>query len=68
VNGDYLGEELHYHIDKQAFFHILGFLDCFAERYSWDPGDFSEYLLRLGTSADWLPYSHQTEAWKPQSK
>jgi len=68
LNGDYIGEELHYHIGKQSFYHLLGFLDCFSRRYDWDEGSSSEYLLRLGNRADWLPYRHQMEAWKQKLK
>jgi hypothetical protein len=68
LNGDYIGEDLHYQIDGQAFYHLLGFLDCFSDRYGWESGSATEYLLRLGTRADWLPYKHQMEAWQPLSK
>ena len=68
LNGDYFGEELHWQIGKQAFCHLLYFLDCFSERYEWEPGSALEYLLRLGTRADWMPYQHQTEAWKEKSE
>jgi hypothetical protein len=26
LNGDYIGEELHFEIGPQAFYHLLGFL------------------------------------------
>lgn len=68
LNGDYIGEELHYEINKQSFYHFLGFLDCFASRYNWESGSASEYLLRLGSSSDWLPFRHQIESWKEKSK
>lgn len=63
LNGDYVGEELHYQIGPQGFYHLLGFLDTFSDRYSWEPGSANEYLLRLGRRADWAPYQHQTESW-----
>ena len=63
LNGDYVGEELHYQIGPQGFYHLLGFLDTFTERYRWEPGTANEYLLRLGSRADWAPYGHQMEGW-----
>ena len=68
LNGDYVGGELHYHIGKQAFYHLLGFIECFSAGYNWDEGSASEYLMRLGSKADWLPYRHQMEAWRIKSK
>lgn len=65
INGDYLGEELHHQIGKQAFCHLLGFLDCFSERYQWEQGTGSEYLLRLGQPSEWLPFRHQIAGFKP---
>ena len=68
LNGDFIGEELHYMLSRQAFFHLLGFLECFSKRYKWEPNSASEYLIRLGMRAEWLPYLHQVEAWKEFSK
>lgn len=63
LNGDYIGEELHYQIGDQAFYHLLGFLDTFSDRYSWEPGSANEYLLRLSSRSRWAPFQHQTERW-----
>lgn len=63
LNGDYIGEELHYQIGDQAFYHLLGFLDTFSERYSWEPGTANEYLLRLSGRSRWAPFRHQIESW-----
>jgi len=51
-------------IGHQAFFHLLGLLDRFSEKYQWEPGSANEYLMRLGSRADWLPFSHQCSGWK----
>lgn len=67
MNGDYLGESLSHHLPSQAFFHLLGFLDRFSERYEWEPGTAHEYLARLGSRADWLPFSHQLQGWVESS-
>ena len=64
VNGDYLGEELNREIGNQAFFHFLGFLERFSIRYEWEQGTANEYLMRLGSRADWAPYSHQLKGWE----
>ncbi len=66
LNGDYLGEELHYHITKKAYYHLLGFLDTFSERYEWDSA--SEYLLRLGKQSEWMPFKQQIKSWEKRSK
>lgn len=67
MNGDYLGESLSHHLPNQAFFHLLGFLDRFSERYEWESGTAHEYLARLGSRADWLPFSHQLQGWVESS-
>jgi hypothetical protein len=66
LNGDFIGEELHYLIPSQAFFHLLCFLQEFANKYGFDENSASEYLLRLGTRSTWLPYSHQMSGWKKE--
>ena len=53
---------------KQAFFHLLGFLDRFSERYEWEPGTAHEYLARLWTRADWQPFPHQMGGWVESSR
>lgn len=68
LNGDYLGESLAHNLPKQAFFHLLGFLDRFSERYQWESETAHEYLLRLGRCADWLPFSHQLQGWVESSR
>lgn len=68
LNGDFIGEELHWQIGKQGFYHLLGFLDCFSDRYQWEAGIASEYLMRLGSRSDWLPFRHQIESWKERAQ
>ena len=67
MNGDYLGESLSHHLPNQAFFHLLGFLDRFSERYEWEPGTAHEYLARLGSRSEWQPFSHQLQGWVESS-
>src|SRR6516164_4395579 len=56
-NGDFIGEYLWCQVSPQAFFHLLGFLEYFAKRYSWEPGSASEYLRRL--PFDWERFNEQ---------
>lgn len=60
---DYIGGTLHYEIGAQAFYHFLGFLEEFSDRYEWEQGAATEYLLRLGRRSDWTPYFHQVQGW-----
>ena len=59
VNGDYVGEQLHWDIGNRAFFHLLGFLDQFSEKYQWEPGTAREYVARLLTEDEWKPFSQE---------
>jgi hypothetical protein len=68
LNGDYIGEALAHQLGNQGFFHFLGFLDRFSERYQWEPGIAHEYIARLGTRANWLPYKHQMGGWIESSR
>lgn len=63
-NGDFIGEDLWCQVDRQTFYHLLGFLEYFADRYSWDEGSASEYLLRLGSQQDWEPFNKQMLDWQ----
>lgn len=67
-NGDFIGEELPHIIPDQAFYHLLGFLQEFANKYGFDENSASEYLLRLGTRSTWLPYKHQMTGWKKRKE
>lgn len=64
LNGDYVGEQLWSEVSPQAYFHFLGFLDRFSERYNWEPGSAHEYIARLFRPKEVRPFSHQMEAWK----
>lgn len=59
INGDYIEEQLHWDISNRAFFHLLGFLDQFSEKYQWEPGSAREYILRLFSEDDWKPFSQE---------
>lgn len=68
INGDYIGEELHRLLPNQAFYHFIGFLQQFGDKYGVDEDFASEYLARIGNRSLWLPYKHQTEGWKEAKK
>lgn len=59
MNGDYIGEQLHWDIGIRAFFHLLGFLDQFSEKYRWEPGTAYEYVARLLSKDEWEPFSQE---------
>jgi len=59
INGDYIGEQLHWDISSRAYFHLLGFLDQFSEKYQWEPGSAREYVSRLFTEDEWKPFSQE---------
>ena len=63
-NGDFIGEELWSLVDRQTFYHLLGFLTYFAEQYGWNDNSANEYLLRLGSRADWAPFRDQMTGWQ----
>lgn len=59
INGDYIGEQLHWDISSRAYFHLLCFLDQFSEKYQWEPGSAREYVSRLFTEDKWKPFSEE---------
>lgn len=59
INGDYICEQLHWDIGNRAFFHLLGFLDQFSEKYQWEPGSAREYASRLFTADEWKAFSQE---------
>lgn len=64
LNGDYIGEQLWNEVSPQAYFHFLGFLDRFSERYNWQSGSAHEYIARLFRPREVRPFAQQMEAWK----
>lgn len=59
INGDYIGEQLHWDISRRAYFHLLGFLDQFSEKYQWEPGSAREYVARIFAEDEWKPFSEE---------
>ena len=64
LNGDYLGECAHRELSNKAFYHLLGFVEQFSRRYSWDEGSISEYLGRLPPVERWEELSKEMADWK----
>jgi hypothetical protein len=64
LSGDLIGGCLFAQLDRQAFYHLLGFLDHFMQHYDWDECAADEYLLRLGSRHEWAPFQHQMAGWR----
>lgn len=67
LNGDYIGEELHYDMSDKAFYHFLGFLNDFDDKYNWEQSA-SEYIARLSSRETWQPFSEQMQQWNKPTK
>ncbi len=61
-NGDFIGEDLWCQVDPQTYFHLLGFLEYFANHYGWEPGSASEYLGCLGVNCG--QFNEQMKGWR----
>jgi hypothetical protein len=69
LNGDYIGEELHWQLSRMSYFHLMGSFRLLIERYTFDePEEISEYLLRLALAKEWEIYSSQMNEWVPPEK
>lgn len=55
-NRDFIGEELHWKLNRATFYHLLGLFDEFSHRYSWQRGSASQYLLRIAPREEWPSY------------
>lgn len=64
-NRDFIGEELHWLVNRSTFYHLLGFLDVFSDRYSWEMGIAKEYLLRIAPRDEWPNYLDEPSEDKP---
>jgi hypothetical protein len=63
LNGDYLGEMAHMELPERAFYHLLGFVEQFSTKYSWEKGIISEYLGRLPPVERWYALAEETSDW-----
>jgi hypothetical protein len=62
-NKDYIGEHALWELGDRGYYHLLGFLQEFSDRYSWESGSASEYLLRLADREQWVPYKREMSEW-----
>lgn len=63
LNGDYLGEMAHWELSERGFYHLLGFIEQFSIRYSWEKGSISEYLGRLPPVERWKALAEEIKDW-----
>ncbi len=63
LNGDYLGERAHWELSERGFYHLLGFVEQLAIRYSWEEGSISEYLGRLPPVDRWKTLAEEIKDW-----
>lgn len=63
LNGDYLGEMAHWELSEKGFYHLLGFVEEFSVRYSWEKGSISEYLGRLPPVERWKALAEEIRGW-----
>jgi cytochrome c oxidase assembly protein Cox11 len=61
-NEDVVGAPMYYNLGPKGYYHFLGMIKCFSEKY--DEVYPEEYLLRLGITSDWKQYSDQIAEWK----
>lgn len=67
-NRDFIGEELHWILNRATFYHLLGLFDEFSDRYTWEMGSAKEYLLRIAPSDEWPNYMDEaTVIPKPEA-
>ena len=63
LNGDYLGERAHWELSEKGFYHLLGLVEQFSIRYSWEKGSISEYLGRLPPVERWKALAEEIRDW-----
>ena len=66
-NHDFIGEELHWKLSRSTFYHLLGLLDEFSHRYSWERGSATQYLLRIAPREEWPSHDDPAPA-RPDPK
>ena len=61
--GDFFGKQAYWQLTERGFFHLLGFVEQFSCRYSWDKGTISEYLGRSPPVDRWKALSREIQNW-----
>jgi hypothetical protein len=57
-------EEIRWEMSDRALFHLLGFIESFSKKGTWQPGDIGEYLGRMPPCETWQELSQEMENWK----
>lgn len=68
LNGDYFGEMAHWELSERAFYHLLGLVEQFSIRYSWESGSASEYFGRLPPVDRWKALAKEIRHWNWRSE
>jgi hypothetical protein len=67
INGDYVGEGLHWDIGAEAYFHFIGILAWLARNNAYqESGEVIEYALRGLSPEDRERFQAQMDNWKPR--
>lgn len=64
ASSDYVGEMAPYEMSDRAFYHFLGMLEQFSEKYNWDKGSISEYLGRMPPCERWQELRKEMDDWE----
>lgn len=63
-NVDYLASRVYFELPERSFYHLLGFLEQFSQRYDWPEGSINEYLGRMPPVDRWEKLSSEIRNWK----
>lgn len=63
-DGDYIGDQAIWDLGDRAFYHFLGMLEQFSEKYNWDKGSISEYLGRMPPCERWQELRKEMAGWE----
>lgn len=64
ADSDYIGERARFEMSDRAFYHFLGMLEQFSEKYNWDKGSISEYLGRMPPCERWQELRKEMDGWE----
>lgn len=64
ADSDYIGERAPFELSDRAFYHFLGMLEQFSEKYGWDKGSISQYLGRMPPVERWKELSKEMDGWE----
>lgn len=64
AESDYVGERARYDLTERGFYHFLGILEQFSEKYEWDKGSITEYLGRMPPCERWHELRKEMDGWE----